>query len=134
MPGLKSGVRLSSATARARAILFIALALAARCGGSPSAPSDGDIITGAERFGWDQPAADAGEIATFRYALYLDDARSEAAGVSCAPAASSGRFACTSSLPAMPAGAHTLQVAAFVLDAGAVLESGRSAAIRVVKR
>lgn len=111
-------------------IAFSAIA----CGGSPSAPSETETITGGERFGWEQPAADAGELSAFRYALYLDDARSEASGVSCAPGQTSGRFACTSSLPAMSSGAHTLQVAAFVIDAGLVRESGRSASVRVVKR
>jgi hypothetical protein len=104
------------------------------CGGSPSAPGGDETITGGERFGWDQSAADAGELSTFRYALYVDDARSEASGVSCAPGQTSGPFACTASLPALSSGAHTLQIAAFVIDAGLILESGRSASVRVVKR
>ena len=106
----------------------------AACGGSPSAPSGAETITGSERFGWDQPAADAGELTTFRYALYVDDARGEAADVSCAPGQTSGRFACTARLPAMASGAHTLQVAAFVMDGGTTRESPRSATVRVVKR
>jgi len=109
--------------------------LAAACGGTPSsAPTDGDVVTGSERFGWDQPAADAGELASFRYAMYVDDARSEAANVSCETASSGGRFVCTSSLPSMSTGAHNVQVAAFILDAGVVLEGSRSATLRVVKR
>jgi hypothetical protein len=92
------------------------------------------MISGSERFGWDQPAADAGELATFRYAMYVDEVRSEAADVSCDASPSAGRFACTSRLPSMSIGAHTLQVAAFVIDAGAVRESARSAGVRVVKR
>ena len=105
------------------------------CGGStPTSPGSGETITGNERFGWEQPAADAGELATFRYALYVDDARSEAAEVSCDAAASGGRFPCTSRLPAMAAGTHTLQVAAFVVDGGVVRESARSASVRVSKR
>jgi hypothetical protein len=120
-------------TVRKRLIAFASLVLTA-CGGSPPAPSGLETITGSERFGWDQPAADAGELASFRYALYVDDTRSEAADVSCVAGSSSGRFACTAGLPAMSAGAHTLQIAAFVLDAGAVRESTRSASVRVVKR
>jgi len=119
------------------ACLAVALAVcvAAACGGkSPTSPAEGDMITGSERFGWDQPAADTGELATFRYAMYVDDARSEAADVTCDPASANGRFPCTSRLPSMPNGMHTLQVAAFVLDAGVVRESARSAAVRVVKR
>ncbi len=108
--------------------------LVAACG--PSAPptgGSGEPVTGSERFGWDQPAADAAELTTFRYALYVDDVRSEAGGVSCT-AGDGGRFACTSDLPSMTAGRHTLQVAAFVLDAGVVRESSRSASVTVVKQ
>ena len=124
---------------RTRASVFVTFAtvvafVLTACGGSPPAPANAETITGTERFGWDQPAADAGELATFRYAMYVDDVRSEAADVSCAPGASSGRFACTSNLPSMSGGAHTLQVAAFVLDAGVVRESMRSVAVRVMKR
>ena len=121
-------------TGRTRATV-VAVVLAAACGGRPpTTPSDGEVITGSERFGWDQPAADAGELATFRYALYVDNARNEAADVSCAPGPSTGRFACTSLLPAMSGGAHTLDVAAFVVDGGVTRESTRSTSVRVVKR
>jgi len=106
----------------------------AACGGSPATSSGTETITGVERFGWDQPAADAGELTSFRYALYVDEARSEAADVACAPGQSNGSFACTSRLPAISQGVHTLQVAAFVLDGGVTRESARSAAVRVVKR
>src|SRR6266511_8795 len=112
---------------RPKLFLAIASLVRAACGGSTPAPSGTETITGVERFGWDQPAADAGELASFRYALYVDDARSEAADVSCAPGQASGRFACTSSLPAISNGTHTLQIAAFVIDGGAVRESARSA-------
>jgi hypothetical protein len=106
----------------------------AACGGSLSTPGGSDAITGSERFGWDQPARDAGELATFRYAIYVDAARADAVDVSCAPTQVNGRFACTSSLPAMAAGSHTIEIAAVLTDAGATLESARSAAVRVVKR
>src|SRR3954469_11421770 len=109
-------------------VVFASFVSVFSCGGGmPAPPNNGETITGTERFGWDQQAADAGELATFRYALYLDEVRSEAADVSCDAGAASGRFACTSRLPSMPAGAHTLQVAAFVIDAGDVRESARSA-------
>jgi hypothetical protein len=119
-------------TARRFVLTLVCLACPA-CGGSPSSPT-ADTITGSERFGWDQPAADAADAASFRFAIYVDDARNEAADVSCAAGQASGRFACTAGLPAMCAGAHSLQVAAFVLDGGVVRESARSAAVRVVKR
>ena len=120
-------------TPRLPTIALVSLVVAG-CGGSPPAPSGTETVTGGERFGWDQPAADAGELASFRFALYMDDARSEAADVSCAPGPASGRFACTSRLPSMPSGAHSLQVAAFVIDGGATRESTRSATVRVVKQ
>ena len=120
--------------ARTRAAVLVFLVAAGCGGGSPTTPGSGDIVTGTERFGWDQPAADAGELATFRYALYVDDVRGEAANVSCEAASSGGRFACVSSLPSMSTGAHVLQVAAFVIDAGVVRESTRSTSVRVVKR
>ena len=114
--------------------LAVGACVLAACGGSPPVSGGTETITGVERFGWDQPAADAGELASFRYAVYVDGARGEASDVSCAPGQSSGRFACTSRLPAMSAGVHTLEVAAFVIDAGAARESARSATVRVVKR
>lgn len=119
-------------TLRQRLIALPVFVLAA-CG-EPPPPSGIETITGVERFGWDQPAADAGELASFRYALYVDDARTEAADVSCAPGQSSGRFVCTSGLPALSSGVHSLQVAAFVIDGGVTRESTRSATVRVMKR
>ena len=121
--------------ARTIAVAFFVSVVSMSCGGRPpTSPGSGETITGDERFGWEQPAADAGELATFRYALYVDDARSEAADVSCDAAASGGRFPCTSRLPFMAAGTHTLQVATFVVDAGGIRESVRSASVRVTKR
>jgi hypothetical protein len=117
-------------------IVFVAFVLAA-CGGSPSPSPPGsttEAVTGDERFGWDQPAADAAELASFRYALYVDDVRSDAADVSCAATQTSGRFACSCRLPTMSTGSHTIQVAAFVSDSGNTLESPRSPGVRVVKR
>ena len=114
--------------------LVCAACLFAACGKPPSSPSETETIDGSERFGWDQPAADAGELATFRYAVYVDDARSEAVDVTCASTPTNGRFACTSLLPAIATGPHTLQVASFIVDAGAVRESTRSAPVRVTRR
>ena len=120
-------------TLRKPLMVVAALGVAA-CGGPPSSPNGTETITGVERFGWDQPAADAAELASFRYALYVDEARSEAADVTCAPGQPSAAFSCTSRLPSISAGVHTLQIASFVIDGGAVRESARSAAVRVIKR
>jgi len=87
-------------------------------------------VTGTERIGWDQPASDAVELATFGYAIYVDGTRSVASGVACAQNAGATTFACTAALPPLTHGAHSLQVASFVND-GALLESTRSAALQV---
>ncbi len=93
-------------------------------------PAAGETINGTERLGWDQPAADAIELATFGYAIYVDAARTLLAGVSCASTSSAAGFACSARLPSLSAGSHMLQLASFITD-GAVLESPRSAALRV---
>lgn len=120
----------------ARLYPLLALALVAACGRTPpptpSPPSDpGETITGRERLGWDQPAGDAAELATFRYAIYVDSVRSELAEVICGATPGPGGFACSGRLPALANGTHTLELAAFILDAGGALESPRSAPLRV---
>lgn len=93
------------------------------------APPAAETITGAERIGWDQPAADAVELAAIGYAIYVDGVRADLPDATCASAAAAG-FSCTARLPAMSLGPHTLELASFVND-GAVLESARSAPLRV---
>jgi glucose/arabinose dehydrogenase len=120
---------------RRLAILFASSTVAACGGGAPSPPvvtppSTPVTITGTERIGWDQPAGDAVELATFGYAIYVDGTRSVASGAACAPTAGTTGFACTAALPPLTPGAHSLQVASFVND-GALLESTRSAALQV---
>ena len=90
----------------------------------------GETITGRERFGWDQPASDAAELATFRYAIYVDGVRSIAADVSCGSTAGTGGFPCSGRLPAMSPGTHTLELAAF-FDIDGILESAKSPPLRV---
>src|SRR5262249_4243253 len=112
-----------------------AISAAAACGSSPqppvvNPPTTVETINGTERIGWDQPAADAPELATIRYAIYADDVRSEIAGATCASTSAANGFACTGRLPPLTPGAHRLQIASFIVD-GAVFESARSAALRV---
>jgi glucose/arabinose dehydrogenase len=120
--------------------LFILLCTAAMfaCSKTPSAPpppsttpGQTETITGNERIGWDQRAADGGELATFRYAVYIDGSnRIELTGVTCATSASNGSFGCSARLPALSNGAHTIELVSFLVD-GAVLESARSSPLRV---
>ena len=93
-------------------------------------PGGDERISGSERIGWDQQAGSQTELATFRYAAYVDGSRSELAGVSCAAAPAA--FSCTARLPAMNPGPHTLEIASFIVDSGTVLESAKSTPLRVV--
>jgi glucose/arabinose dehydrogenase len=93
-------------------------------------PVGNETVNGTERIGWDQRAADAVELATIGYAIYVDGARAPLAAAACAPVASAAGFPCSAPLPALASGPHTLQLSSFVTD-GAVLESARSAALGV---
>jgi len=95
-------------------------------------PAVAERIAGGERLGWDQQAADAHQLATFRYAIYVDGARSDLADASCETKRAAAGFSCSARLPAMSAGAHTLQLAVFIVEDGARLESGRSAVMHVI--
>jgi glucose/arabinose dehydrogenase len=99
---------------------------------SPS-PDPGGIVTirGNERLGWDQQAASRADVARLRFAIYIDDARSEMPGVSCEGNPTPAGFPCSARLPSMTAGVHTLELAAFVVEDDRVIESARSAPFRV---
>jgi glucose/arabinose dehydrogenase len=99
---------------------------------STEPPPAGERITGTERFGWDQPAADAVDLAAIRYAIYVDGARSDVIDPACVTTPSATGFACSGRLPAMLAGAHVLELAAFIVDAGTQIESSRSLPLQVV--
>ena len=118
-----------------RPILLVGCLLLSGCGNSqpptPSPPGSGsETITGRERIGWDQPAASSAELATFRYAIYVDNVRSEVADVTCASTAGPNGYACSGRLPAMANGTHVLELASFIL-AGTVLEGPRSQRLTV---
>jgi glucose/arabinose dehydrogenase len=118
--------------------VLLTLVAVAGCGGSAAPPTPGppgsgggESITGRERIGWDQQASDAAELATFQYAIYADSARSVLAEVSCSGPATAAGFACSGRLPPLSPGAHTLELAAFVVEDGGVIESARSSSLRV---
>jgi glucose/arabinose dehydrogenase len=94
-------------------------------------PPTAVTVTGTERLGWDQPAADAVELGTFQYAIYIDGVRSVLSGVTCANTSTPVGFLCSVPVPSMSLGAHTLEVAAFVDSGGSIVESARSAALQV---
>jgi glucose/arabinose dehydrogenase len=111
---------------------------AAACGSStPAPPATGgsggtESITGRERIGWDQPAANAADLADLRYAVYVDDVRNEMPRASCTPTVGAVRFACTGPLPSMTGGAHTLEIVAVNMVDGESVESTRSTPLHVV--
>jgi len=119
------------------AILFALTATHAACGGGSPPPStsdppsgNGERISGSERLGWNQSASTAAELATFRYAAYIDtNTRVELTDVSCGP--SGGAFACNSRMPNMSPGGHSIELVSFVVDNATPIESGRSAILRV---
>jgi hypothetical protein len=103
-------------------------------GGTPPPPSSnpsdtGERISGNERLGWNQAAADAGQLAKTRYAAYVDGNHVELADVSCSELRG-GVSACSSRMPAMAAGTHTIVIVSFVVDGDRVIES-RASPIRV---
>jgi glucose/arabinose dehydrogenase len=120
-------------------IPVLALAVLAACGDdtpeSPSPPptTGGETITGRERIGWVQPATDTVELATFGYALYVDNNRVVLAGVTCATTAGSGGFECSAQLPQpqMTPGQHVLELATFTGSGSDQLESAKAPALTV---
>jgi glucose/arabinose dehydrogenase len=117
-----------------RGFVFIAvLSLACGSSGPPPAspgpaPGDSISITGLERIGWDQIADSLADLGILRYAIYVDNQRSELADVSCATATGSSGYSCSGKLPPMSIGTHTLELVSFLIDG---LESVRSAPVRV---
>jgi glucose/arabinose dehydrogenase len=120
-----------------RSYLLLAL-LTVACGRTPPpTPSTGggtgptETITGRERLGWEQPASGTAELATFRYAIYVDGTRSEIADARCGATAGPGGFECSGRLPAMTPGTHTLELATF-FDSIGTIEGAKSPPLRVI--
>jgi glucose/arabinose dehydrogenase len=110
------------------------------CGGKDTPPSpapggsSGDVqVSGGERLGWSQQAANASELSTFQYAIYIDGNRNVLTGATCGTIAASAGFDCSAPLPVLTAGSHAIELAAFAVDGG-VLESAKSAPLRVTLR
>jgi glucose/arabinose dehydrogenase len=107
------------------------------CGGSSSPPPSnggssgtGGTLTGGERIAWTQSAESAADLAGYRYALYVDNVRRVIEGPTCT-AGDGISVNCSASLPALSAGRHTLQLAAFFMAGDAVIEGERSPVLEV---
>jgi glucose/arabinose dehydrogenase len=118
-------------------LAVVAAVLTSACGGAsnPPAPGDpgggsGETITGRERIGWTQQALDAEQLATFRYAAYVDGTRRVLEGAAC-PGSGSGGFDCSAPLPPMTPGQHTIELVSFTVSDDTILESERSTPLRV---
>ena len=97
----------------------------------PGNPSGDVRVSPGDRLGWTQQAADAAEVTSFQYALYVDGARTTLTGATCSRASSGAGFDCSAVLPTLSNGSHTLELASFVIDGGVTIESARSASLRV---
>ncbi|MFO7693604.1 MAG: PQQ-dependent sugar dehydrogenase [Vicinamibacterales bacterium] len=109
--------------------------MAAACGGGssqsdpPSQSASGGASSG-PRLAWDQFAPSAEELRRYSFVLYVDGSPVPLTGATCGALAVGSQSAeCTSPLPALAAGQHTLEMATRVTDNGVVIESARSAPI-----
>ena len=87
-------------------------------------------ISGTERIGWTQTASGPAEVIALRYAAYVDGTRSELCDSSCAAGQAETAFECSSSLPPMSPGLHTIELVAYFAGFES-LESARSSPIQV---
>lgn len=117
-----------------RPLTFVGVGLVAMmtavCGGdsgSDPGPPPGNEITGRERIGWDQPAANQQELNGLRYLLWIDDVSGDMGGVTCEPLRSDVA-ACTGALRPMSPGQHRLSLSAVAPDG---MQSTQSAPIFV---
>jgi glucose/arabinose dehydrogenase len=123
---------------RAAAVIVLASLTATACSDTPTTPPPPSVppgtvtINGNERLGWDQRAADPIELATYRYAIFVDGTRSELSQVACESLQAANGFPCSAPLPRLSSGAHRLELATFIVDATTLFESDRSAALQVV--
>ncbi len=96
----------------------------------PGNPSGDTRVSPGDRLGWAQRAADATEVASLQFALYVDGNRTTLTSVNCSSAASE-EFDCSAMLPTLSTGSHTLELASFIVDGSGTIESPRSAPLRV---
>jgi glucose/arabinose dehydrogenase len=115
---------------------LVCLLAVSACGGGGNPPGNpdpgggsGDRITGNERLGWSQAAPSVGELNRMQFVAYVDGNRVPLTGAVCT--GSETPFQCSSRMPPMSAGAHTIELASYVVEGGNQLESDRSAPLNV---
>jgi aldose sugar dehydrogenase len=125
--------------ARHYLLALVACATLAGCGKDDpptppnTPPPSGDIqVSGGERIGWRQLAADAGALGLLHYVMYIDGARTALGGVSCGSTATAEGFDCNAPLPLLTTGRHTLEIAAVASGPAGDVESERSSPLQVV--
>ena len=95
-------------------IATVAILAVACDGDSSSKDSDGGspvVLRGGERLGWDQPTVSGAHPSSYTYIMYVDGWANTLTSVSCAGSASPG-FTCSSQLPSMSPGRHSLTLVA----------------------
>jgi hypothetical protein len=98
-------------------LALVAAVIFAACGSGPSPPPSPSPpvdpgpqrITGTERLAWTQVVSDAAELSLLRYAAYVDGTRSELRDSVCVVGLAETAFECSSGLPPMSPGLHTIQ-------------------------
>jgi hypothetical protein len=113
-----------------------AAALTFGCGGQEDNTPPNDLppgtITGREPLVWNQQAADSEELRRYTFALYVDGTAVVLPNASCgALTGTVPSAACTSPLPPLRSGAHTLELVTRLTSTDGVLESARSAPLVV---
>jgi hypothetical protein len=104
--------------------------LAVACGGEDSREPSPSQSAGGPRLAWDQFAPSSEELRRYSFVLYVDGSPVPLAAATCGALATDSRSAeCTSPLPALSTGQHTLEMATRVTENGVVLESARSPSI-----
>lgn len=115
---------------------LLALVAALSCAACAPDPKTGtgqepQRITGTERLGWTQSASGPAEFFWLRFAAYVDGTRSELRDALCTAGLVESAFDCSSSLPPMSPGLHTIELATYFVGFE-TLESARSSPIQVL--
>ena len=94
---------------------------------SPPSPASGVPLQGTERLAWDQAAPSYQRLGQYSFRIFVDGSAATLADVECLDSSSAGGFPCSTPVPPMASGTHTLHLAAVVDGA----ESARSSPLIV---